>query len=415
MTSLHFNYKDVFRAGRLGFSPKKMWIVFLGFLIGYAGYDILTYLAYMTAGIQIGDIWQTYRLMPMFPSPMDGQWPVYSWIIWAVGALWWLIVALLVGVAVSKVTYEQLKGDEFYEIKDAMKFALKNGKAALMAPFVLILFIAALLVMGIFLALCTLIPYFGLLFFAVMSIPAFAVCLFILYLAVVVLVSLIIGPAIVGATGNDTFDTLFESFSVINDQPWRFLTYQALLLFVIVIGVAILAFFSAKAIFLCKAVVGLIVPADKLDTVFMNASYYVKLVIPDYYPIAIQDPIVNFIKDTLGMPNLLYPMEYLIPPGSESWASSIASFLLGIVYYFIVMFVSSLACSIYWAGNTVIFTVLVKKKDDKNLLEIKEETFEEKPAETEPAAQEKPEEKKKGKKKKDDEKEEPKSEAKSDV
>lgn len=416
MTTLHFNYKDVFRAGRLGFSPKKMWIVFLGFLAGYAGYDILTYIAYMTAGIQIGDIWQTYRLMPMFPSPLDGQWPVYSWIIWAVGALWWLVVALLVGVAVSKVTYEQLKGDEFYEIKDAIKFALKNGKAALMAPFVLILFIVSLLVMGIFLALCTLIPYFGLLFFAVMSIPAFAVCLFILYLAVVVVVSLVIGPAIVGATGNDTFDTLFESFSVINDQPWRFITYQALLMVVIVIGVAVLAFFSAKAIFLCKAVVGLIVPADKLDTVFMNASYYVKLVIPEQYPIAIQDPIVNFIKDTLGMPNLLYPMEYLIPPASESWASAIASFLLGIVYYFIVMFVCSLVSSIYWAGNTVIFTVLVKKKDDKNLLEIKEESFEEKPAEpAEPAAPEKPEEKKKGRKKKDEEKEEPKPEEKPGV
>ncbi|KPL15540.1 hypothetical protein AMJ74_01275 [candidate division WOR_3 bacterium SM1_77] len=33
--------------------------------------------------------------------------------------------------------------------------------------------------------------------------------------------------------------------------------------------------------------------------------------------------------------------------------------------------------AIFWAGNTVIFTVLVKKKDDKNLLEIKEEIFEE--------------------------------------
>lgn len=417
MTNLHFNYKDVFRAGRLGFSPKKMWIVFLGFLVGYAGYDILSYIAYLTAGIQIGEIWQTYRLMPMFPSPLEGSWPFYSWLIWAVGALWWIVVALLVGVAVSKVTYEQLKGDEFYEIKDALKFAMKNGRAALMAPLVLILFIVSLLVMGIFLALCTLIPYFGLLFFAVMSIPAFAVCLFILYLTVVVLVSLIIGPSIVGATGNDTFDTLFESFSVINDQPWRFITYQTLLMAVIVIGVAILAFFSAKAIFLCKAVIGLIVPAEKLDTVFMNASYYVKLVIPDFYPAAVQEPVANFIKNTLGMPNLLYPMEYLIPAASESWASAIASFLLGVVYYFIVMFVCSLASSIYWAGNTVIFTVLVKKKDDKNLLEIKEEPFEEKPAEPERTAEttEKPEDKKKKNRKKDEEKEETKPEEKTDA
>ena len=75
------------------------------------------------------------------------------------------------------------------------------------------------------------------------------------------------------------------------------------------------------------------------------------------------------------MPNLLYPPEYL--PAYETWAGAITSFILGIVYYFIILFVKSLGVAIFWAGNTVIFTVLVKKKDDKNLLEIKEEVFEE--------------------------------------
>jgi len=406
MTNLHFNYKDVFRAGRLGFSAKKMWIVFLGFLAGYIGYDILSYLAYIAAGIEIGEIWQIFRLMPMFP--VDALWPWFSWVIWIIGALWWVCVSLLVGVAVSKITYEQLKGDEFYEIKDALKFAMKTGKSAILAPFVLILFILSLVVMGLILALIThWIPYFGTIFFAVMSIPAFAVCLFILYLVLVTLVALLIGPSIVGATGNDTFDTLFESFSVINDQPWRFITYQVLLQGVLIAGVVILAFFSAKAIFLGRAIIGIVVPADKLDNILMNAAYYVKLVIPPFYPEAWQGWFRGFI-DGIGMPNLLYPLEYM---PAINWAGAISSFILGIVYYFIVMFVSSLACSIYWAGNTVIFTVLVKKKDEKNLLEIKEEPLEEKPEEPESA--EKTEEKKaKRGRKKEDEKEEEKAEPK---
>lgn len=404
MTNLHFNYKDVFRAGRLGFSAKKMWIVFLGFLAGYIGYDILSYLAYISAGIEIGEIWQIFRLMPMFP--VDALWPWYSWVIWIVGAIWFICVSLIVGVAVSKITYEQLKGDEFYEIKDALKFAMKTGKSAILAPFVLILFILSLVVMGLILALITRIPYFGQLFFVAMSIPAFAVCLFILYLMLVTLVALLIGPSIVGATGNDTFDTLFESFSVINDQPWRFITYQALLHAVIIAGVVILGFFSAKAIFLGRAIIGVVVPADKLDNILMNAAYYVKLVIPPLYPESWQNMFRSFI-DWIGMPNLLYPLEYM--PAYESWAGAISSFILGIFYYFIVMFVASLACSIYWAGNTVIFTVLVKKKDEKNLLEIKEEPLEEKPEA--PEAAEKTEEKKaKRPRKKEDEKEEPKAE-----
>ncbi len=386
VTNLHFNFKDVFRAGRIGFSAKKMWMSFLGLLIGGVGYTIFSYIAFIAAGIEISEVWSSYRLMPILIHEMDCPW--YSWVLWILGIIWWLCVTLITGVAVSKVTYEQLKGDEFYEIKEAFKFALKNGKSAILAPFVLIVFIASLIVMGIILALITWIPYFGQLFFSIMAVPAFFVCIFILYLFIVTIVSLIIGPSIVGTTGNDTFDTLFESFSVINDQPWRFITYEFLLIIVMVLGVAILGFFAAKAIFLCYTVIGIIVPAEKIGNIFANAAYYVKLVIPDFYPESVRNFITGYIE-WIGMPNLLFPPEYVA--AYETWAGAIASFILGIIYYLIVLGVMSLGCSIYYAGNTLTFAVLVKKKDDKNLLEIKEETFEEK-------AEEKPEEKEEEKK-----------------
>ncbi|MEO0094631.1 MAG: hypothetical protein ABIL46_05520 [candidate division WOR-3 bacterium] len=395
VTNLHFNFKDVFRAGRIGFSAKKMWISFLGLLIGGIGYTILSYIAFIAAGIDVGEVWSTYRLMPILIQEIECPW--YSWVLWIAGIIWWLCVALITGVAVSKVTYEQLKGDEFYEIKEAFKFALKNGKSTILAPFVLIVFIASLIVMGIILALITWIPYFGQLFFSIMAIPAFFVCIFILYLVIVTIVSLIIGPSIVGTTGNDTFDTLFESFSVINDQPWRFITYEFLLKIVIILGVGILGFFAAKAIFLCYTVIGIIVPAEKLGNIFTNAAYYVKLVMPDFCPESLRNFITGYIE-WIGMPNLLFPPEYV--SAYETWAGAIASFILGIIYYLIILGVMSLGCSIYYAGNTLIFTVLVKKKDDKNLLEIKEETFEEK---AEEKTEEKEEEKKVKKQRKKEE------------
>ena len=37
MTKLHWGYKDVFRALRLGFAAKKVWMTSLGLLIGFAG------------------------------------------------------------------------------------------------------------------------------------------------------------------------------------------------------------------------------------------------------------------------------------------------------------------------------------------------------------------------------------------
>jgi len=369
VTNLHFNFKDVFRAGRLGFSAKKIWVTFIGFLIAFIGYTLLSYLAYTVAGVDIGEVWDAFRLLPMYPL----EWPWYSWIIYLIGMLWWICITLVTGVAVSKITYEQLKGDDFYEIKEAVKFTFRCGKSAILAPLILILFMLMLIVMGIILGLITWIPYIGQLFFAIMAIPAFAVSMFIIYLLIVTFVCFLIGPSIVGTTGNDTFDTLFESFSVINDQPWRFITYEFLLHVVVFLGVGILGFFAAKAIFLCHDVVAIIVPLEKLDNIFMNAAYYVKIVLPPLYPESVHTMLIEYL-DSIGMINLIFPFEYI--PAYESWAGAISSFILGIIYYLIILFVLAFGGSIYWAGNTLIFTVLVKKKDDKNLLEIKEETLE---------------------------------------
>jgi len=389
VTNLHFNYKDVFRAGRLGFSAKKIWVTFVGFLIAFIGYSILAYLSFIAGGIEISEIWETFRVVPMYPAGL----PWYSWVIWIVGLLWWLCVTLLSGVAVSKITYEQLKGDDFYEIKEAVKFALKNGKSAILAPFVLIISIIILIALGLILGLFTLIPYVGQLILAVMAIPAFAASMFIIYLAIVTLVCLNIGPAIVGETANDTFDTLFESFSVINDQPWRFILYEILLKAIVIAGVFILGFFAAKAIFLGQDILGIFVSADKLDNLLTNAAYYVKVTLPAIYPDSIQNFFIDYL-DSIGMLNLLFPPDYI--PAFETWAGAISSFILGLTYYLIVLFVMSYGGAIFWSGNTLIFTVLVKKKDDKNLLEMKEEAIEEPAVEQ---TKEEPEEKDKEEKK----------------
>ncbi len=365
MFKLHFNYKDVFRAGRLGFSAKKMWIQFLGFLLAYAGYIILAYLAHMAGGLTLANIWDTYHLVPLYPAGL--VW--YSWVIWAVGLIYWVAMVLVFGVAISKVTYEQLKGDEFFEIKEAIKFAFSTGKSAIIAPFVLILFVIVLVIMGVILSLIGSIPYFGELFVLVFTIPTFAVSLFIMYLFVVFVVSIIIGPAIVGTTKGDTFDTLFEAFSVLNDQPWRLVCYEVLLTAIKIVGVGILAFFSAKAIFFAHDILGIFM-GSKINDIFINAAYYVKINIPAICP----EPCIRWFTlflERIGMINLLYPPEYITV--DLHWAKVISSFGFGMIYYLIVLFVMSLGASIFWSGNTIIFTVLVKKKDDKNLLEVKEE------------------------------------------
>jgi len=134
-------------------------------------------------------------------------------------------------------------------------------------------------------------------------------------------------------------------------------------------------------------VIGLIVPMEKLNNILENAAYYVKITVPLILPESYHNLVSSYLN-WIGTPNLLFPTEYVT--AYESWAGAISSFILGIIYYLIILFVMSLGAAIFWSGNTVIFTVLVKKKDDKNLLEIKEEVFEEKPAEEKIEEEKKP-------------------------
>jgi len=159
MTKLHFNYKDIFRAFRFGFSAKKIWVGFEGLLFGWLGYMVLGYLAYLVSGTSIAAVWENFRLLPM-PDAVAAlpAFNVGGWILWAVGVVWLVFAALTAGVAISKLTYEQLRGDEFFEVKEAWKQALKSLGALIATPVLLGLFIVLLLAAGLLLGLIGRIP-----------------------------------------------------------------------------------------------------------------------------------------------------------------------------------------------------------------------------------------------------------------
>ena len=59
-TKFYFDFRDIFRAGRMGFKGKKMMIHFLGLMLGYLIYEALTYLSLVSGGA--GDFWAKYGL-----------------------------------------------------------------------------------------------------------------------------------------------------------------------------------------------------------------------------------------------------------------------------------------------------------------------------------------------------------------
>jgi len=366
MTKLHWSYKDIFRALRLGFSAKKVWMMSLGLLVGFAGYTILTYVAYAAAGTDSLAVWQTFRLLP-FPSPLDCAYPWYSWLIYAAAVAWFLCVLLVTGTAVSKVAYEQLRGDEFYESREAFRFAFRNSSAVLASPLLILAFVALIVVLGLLFSLLGAIPLAGEIIVGLLAIFGFVAALFVVYLLVVFLCSLLLGPSVVGATRSDTFDTLFEVFSCVNEQPGRLLWYTVTVAGLAKIGSFLLGLATSAAGRIAYALTGTFM-GDKLPAVMENASYYFKLTVPDWCPEV-------FLRTFLAEMNLYgFPQVYLYGDYLRfGWSADVAALLLGVVFYLIALMVAGYGLSVWFTGMTLNFAVLAYKKDEKNVLELPED------------------------------------------
>lgn len=366
MTKLHFNYKDVFRALRIGFSAKKVWMMFMGLLVGFAGYTVMTYLAHIVSGNDFLTIWENFRLLP-FPAPEVFPFQWYAWIVYVVGVVFFICASLLTGTAVSKIAYEQLRGDEFYESREAFRFAFRNSSAVLASPLLIIGFLAVIVICGLVLGLLGMIPVVGEVIVGLFALPAFVASFFIVYLIVVLFFSLLIGPSIVGATKNDAFDTIFEVFSCVNEQPARLVWYLATVAVLSQIGQWL---FAAATSFAGRIGFAVVRPLAgvKLTDVAANAAFYFKVYLPDWLPAWLQDGF-RFLVDLVGLPQIYATTDYF----AISWHHDTASVLIGFALYVVALLVVAYGCSVWYSGVTLTYAVLAKKKDDRDILELPED------------------------------------------
>jgi len=370
---LHFNFKDVLRAPRYGLSVKKMWLQFLGIIAGLVLYVPLTYLAYALAGFRMEDVWRFYHLLPV--PVLTGDYLAFglkSQIIWWLGAVLFIVVQLFTGVAISKIAYEQFKGDELYEVSKALKLALLKGKATVLAPLTLV--ILALVLLGIEVGVFYLgrIPAAGGVIDAILFLCFLFVSLFIIYVMIGFVVSLFMVAPAVATTQADTFDALFETFSILNEQNWRFVVYELILFAVKAVAVIIFGFFLTWAAKLTLWAMGFGYP----QTLF---AHDVAVRFVDWFSLSIW---------SLRFMDLISLSGFFALTGHAATAPGTiaAGITLGVVYYIILFLLFSYLGAICWSGQTLIYTVLYKKKDDIDLLAQRPEAIEEIIVEKESAA-----------------------------
>jgi len=363
----YFDIRDIFRAPRLALSGKKLLIQTSGLLCGYLGFLILTYLAHLLSDRRLSEVWGSYGLFPVHDFSFSG---FLAWLAFIIGCLFFICIFLLSNAAVGKITYEQLKGDEFYSTKDSFKFLKKNWKTVLLSPLSILALVIILLICGIIIGLLGKIPYVGELGLGIFyGVPIFVVALFTAYTLFIFFIALFMTPAIVATTKEDVFETIVQLFSSIWTQPWRYFIYTGLSGLLAKLGAFVFGYFCYRGVQLVNWSVGVLMK-DKLSEIIEGALGY----------LTVPSSILYFFSNIF--PGIRFA--YLVPePGwgaGLNWSKGIAAFLIGITFILIVFVVISYALATLSVGQTLTYIIIRRKKDDENLLEKKTEEEEEEEA-----------------------------------
>ena len=368
MAELHFDFRDIFRAGRYGFSGRKITVHFLGLSLAYLIYEIFVYLSLLIAGGSAAkDFWNEYALLPVCLFVDYDFEPI------TIGAMWLGTVILFVfffltSTMVSKITIQQLRGDSFFSIKDSLGFAKKNWKAVFGTLVGLIVIFGLFAATPIIVGLLGKIPGVGpivVMLASILAPIAFFLGLLMAYLIVILKVSLLFAPSVVATADSDTFETVYQHFSMVWNQPWRVIIYETLLFGVKLICVPIWAIFCIAGFALAMLPVRFLIPMDM--KIFMgHANKWLGEGIAKLSELPYVDKLLVFDRvatTNLGVDQISGFNLFLIKVTSIFMMGSILLILLLVIAYLF---------SIASVGNTIIYTILRRRIDGENLLEVEE-------------------------------------------
>ena len=361
MAELHFDFRDIFRAGRYGFDVKKILVHLFGLILGYLIYEILVYASlFIAGGSAVKQFWDTYALLPVCPLAD------YAFEDITIGAMWLgtfilFIFFFLTSTMVSKITIEQLRGDHFFSMKASWGFVRKHWKSVFGTLVGLVVILMILALIPIFVGLLGKIPTVGrfiLMFASVLTPFAFFIGLLMAYLLVGLGISLFFAPSVVAAADSDAFETAYQHLAMLWNQPWRVLIYEVLLFGVKVICTPIWIIFSLIGFALAMLPIHLLIPTDMQHIMWQTDRW-----------------LGGSIDKLAALPYMEHFKVFGVGPEPTNLPITldIAAIFMTFSLLFIAGLVVAYLFSIASAGNTLIYTTLRRRVDGANLLEVEDE------------------------------------------
>ena len=362
MEKRYFDFRDIFQVIGYGFSGRKIAVHLIGLVLAYLIYETLVYLSLFTeGGTAAQDFWNKYGLLPVPPFGDAGLEQITEIAMW-IGVVSLACIFFLASTVVSKITIEQLRGDFFFSVGDAVTFLTRHWKSVLGA------FIGLLLIQ-IFLALIPLsiagigkLPAVGKPFLALTSLLMPIGFFFGVLMALIVTVfgvSLFFVPAVVATTGADAFETIYQQFAIVWNKPWLLLCYEVILLLIKLIFVPIWTLFCIAG-FLIVMLPMRLLHTETLQQFMGYANLWLGGAVEK---LATLPYINNFGVFDIGtntqMPTLV---------GVATVTTPVTATLLTITLLMSAGLVIAYLFSIASAGNTVVYTIVRKKLDGQDLL-----------------------------------------------
>ncbi|MHB2150257.1 hypothetical protein ACX8XP_14455 [Calditrichota bacterium LG25] len=366
MDNFYFNYKDLFKAPRKAIGPQRIGLAMLGLMAAHVVYLFFTYLAFLSGGQGIAEVWSKYGL---FPCAYAAGLPFYAYIIYWIGLLLTGFILLLMNVAVARAAYMHLRENLFYTWKQALRFA--RGKAlSVVGIFITFAFLILPFIFGaIVMALIGKIPWFGEILNSLATLPYIFAGMVLVFFTLSLFVSVFFGPVIISTSEEDGLGAAVQSLHLTWGQPWRLVFYGLIIAMLEVFGI----FFFA---FVLK--IGLII--------------YSILFMPLMHSLApILDNALRLVQISMGVVND-WIFDLLGPTGSklfylkqdyEALASSIP--LSTVISSYIVFFFFLIAAymtigygeAVGITGLVIAYVIFDKKLTDTNLLTRKDSEIEE--------------------------------------
>ena len=357
--NLHFDFRDIFLAPRLALSGKKIWLFLRANICGYIVYLIFNYLGLLLMGQSIKYIWMSQGLYPCLYL-FDSTW--YSLILFWIGVFYWIINLLFAASAVSRITYKQLKGDEFYTAKHSRQYVKRHWHAIIFSPIAITLVLLFFFTMAFIFALIGKIPYLGELFFSITYLIYFFGSLFTVFTIIVLIISIIYQASIIGVLEEDTMGTVFNSYSITWSQPWRVFVYHLILIPLSYLAIQLFTWSIYVSFKLINLVFGHeLLMGNKLNKIVGTAASYV-------WP---KDIGVNIHGDNFS---LFYNF---FVPSSQSFSLNgiecLASIVVGLFLFIITLSIISYYFAIFSVGETLMLSIYKQKTDNYNILNRKDE------------------------------------------